>query len=158
MDLPEPPRPDQKSYPPAPQAPAPPGPGSKSKPSTGFIIAMVIVGLIVLGAIVNAFDGESSEDGDAPSSSVVVTYVVSGDSNQADVTYQNRSGDTSQESGVSLPWESGFATTPGAFVYISAQRGGSPGDITCSIEIDGQVAETNTSSGPYTICTASGSA
>jgi hypothetical protein len=59
MDLPEPPRPDQKAYPPAPQAPAPSGPGSKSKPSTGFIVAMVIVGLIVLGAIINAFDGDS---------------------------------------------------------------------------------------------------
>jgi hypothetical protein len=43
MDLPEPPRPDQRAYPPAPEAPAPPGPGSKSKPSTGFIIAMIIV-------------------------------------------------------------------------------------------------------------------
>jgi hypothetical protein len=117
MDLPEPPRPDQRAYPPAPEAPAPPGPGSKWKPSAGFIVAMVIVGLVVLGAIINAFDGESSSgDGDAPSSSVVVTYVVSGDSNQADVTYQNRNGDTSQESAVSLPWESGFATTSGAFV------------------------------------------
>ena len=57
MDLPEPPRPDQKAYPPAPQAPAPSGP--KWKPSTGFIIAMVIVGLVVLGAIINAFDGDS---------------------------------------------------------------------------------------------------
>jgi hypothetical protein len=76
-----------------------------------------LVGLVALGAIINAFDGESSSgDGDAPSSSVVVTYVVSGDSNQADVTYQNRNGDTSQESAVSLPWESGFATTSGAFV------------------------------------------
>jgi hypothetical protein len=93
MDLPEPPRPDQRAYPPAPEAPAPPGPGSKWKPSAGFIVAMVIVGLVVLGAIINAFDGESSSgDGDAPSSSVVVTYVVSGDSNQADVTYQNRNG------------------------------------------------------------------
>ena len=73
------------------------------------------------------------------------------------MTYQNRNGDTSQESAVSLPWESGFATTPGTFVYIFAQRGDSPGDITCSIEIDGQVAERNTSSGPYTICTASDS-
>jgi len=136
------------------QTPAP----QKSKPSTGFIVAMVIVGLVVLGAIINAFDGDESSSGcdDAPSS-FVVTYVVSGDSNQADVTYENSNGDTSQEAGVSLPWEFGFATTPGAFVYISAQRGGAPGDITCSIEIDGQVAETNTSSGPYTICTASGS-
>jgi hypothetical protein len=118
---------------------------------------MVIAGLFVLGVIINAFDGEPSlGDGDARSS-LVVTYVVSGDSNQADVTYENSNGDTSQEAGVSLPWEFGFATTPGAFVYISAQRGGAPGDITCSIEIDGQVAETNTSSGPYTICTASGS-
>lgn len=44
------------------QAPAP----QKSKPSTGFIVAMVIVGLIVLGAIINAFDGDS--DGGSSSS------------------------------------------------------------------------------------------
>lgn len=73
MDLPEPPRPDQRAYPPAPQAPAPPGPGSKSKPSTGFIIAMVIVGLIVLGAIINAFDGDSNGGSSTSDSSDALT-------------------------------------------------------------------------------------
>jgi hypothetical protein len=65
MDLPEPPRPDQKAYRPAPQAPRTPPP-QKSKPSTGFIIAMVVVGFIVLGAIINAFDGDSG-GGSTPS-------------------------------------------------------------------------------------------
>ena len=154
MNLPEPPRPDLGTPPPV-SPPAPPRPPRSSK---GVIIASVIGGFIVLAAIIDAVDGgKSSSGGDDAPSSFVVTYVVSGDSNQADVIYENSNGDTSQEAGVSLPWEFGFATTPGAFVYISAQRGGSPGDITCSIEIDGQVAETNTSSGPYTICTASGS-
>lgn len=68
MDLPEPPRPDQKSYPPPSQRPAPPGPGSKWKPSTGFIVAMVIVGLVVVGGIVNALDSES-DGGPSPSDS-----------------------------------------------------------------------------------------
>lgn len=112
---------------------------------------MVIV-LIVIGA-----QRTNNQVPGTHGSSSLVTYVVSGDSRQADVTYENENGDTSQESGVSLPWEHGFATTSGAYVYISAQRGGAPGDITCSIEIDGQTLETNSSSGPYTICTASGS-
>jgi hypothetical protein len=154
MDLPEPPRPDQRAYPPPPQAPRP----QRSPRTWPWIVGvLVVVALIVSGAQGANNEGPSSDLGDDAPSSVVVTYVVSGDSNQADVTYENSNGDTSQEAGVSLPWEFGFATTPGAFVYISAQRGGSPGDITCSIEIDGQVAETNTSNGPYTICTASGS-
>jgi hypothetical protein len=44
----------------------------------------------------------------------------------------------------------------GDFAYISAQNNGG-GTITCSILVDGSVAETNSSSGQYAICTASGS-
>jgi hypothetical protein len=73
MDLPEPPRPDQKAYPPAPQAPAPPGPGSKWKPSTSFIVAMVVAGLVVLGAIISAFDGDSGGGSTSSDSSNALT-------------------------------------------------------------------------------------
>jgi hypothetical protein len=127
---------------------------------------MVIVGLLLLGGIVGAFNDEDEPGSTTPdigstdvggSSSYTVTYVVSGDSRQADVTYQNENGDTSQESAVSVPWQHSFTAAPGEFVYVSAQRGGAPGNITCTIELNGTAVETNTSSGPYTICTASGS-
>jgi hypothetical protein len=120
---------------------------------------MVIVGLIVLGGVINAVDGDDSADtGSAVSDGThSVRYVVAGDSRQADVTYQNDNGDTSQESGVSVPWDYSFSEESGAFLYISAQRGGAAGDISCSIEVDGQTVETNTSEGAYTICTASDS-
>jgi hypothetical protein len=91
---------------------------------------MVIVGLIVLGAVVDAFDGDdsgSSLDTDIDSSSVhSVTYTVTGDSQQASVTYENANADTSQESEVAVPWDYSFSAESGAFLYISAQRGGLP--------------------------------
>lgn len=153
-DLPPPPPPRGS----VPEAGPPPSP--KSRRSKGFIIAMVIAGLIVFGWILSALGiGEESRRSDTyPSntSTYTVRYVVDGGSRQADVTYQNANGDTSQESEVTVPWDYSFTEDPGAFQYISAQRGGATGDITCSIEVNGQTVESNTSSGPYTICTASG--
>jgi Mycobacterium membrane protein len=118
--------------------------------------AVVAFVLIIGGAIRKNNENSGSPDNPGGDSSAVVTYVVDGNSNQADITYQNANGDTSQIADAPLPWEEGFAVSTGSFVYVSAQRGEAPGDITCSIEIDGAVVESNTSSGPFTICTASG--
>ena len=120
---------------------------------------MVIVGLIVVGGIINAVERAGSSGGTSTSvgDTHSIRYVVAGNSRQADVTYENPNGDTSQEAGVVVPWEYSFTEESGAFLYISAQRGAAAGDITCSIEVDGQTVETNTSGGPYSICTASGS-
>jgi hypothetical protein len=63
MDLPEPPRPDLRTPPPAP--PTKP----KPRPSTGFIVAMVISGLIVLGGIGTAVGG-GSDSGSSDSSGI----------------------------------------------------------------------------------------
>jgi hypothetical protein len=54
-------------------------------------------------------------------------YRVDGDSNQADTTFENSSGDTSQETGAALPWTETFTVEEGSFAYVSAQRGGAPG-------------------------------
>jgi hypothetical protein len=123
----------------------------------GVIGVIGVIVLIVIGAQrTNNQESPTPDRGTETSSSVVVTYVVSGNSGQADVTYQNRDGNTSQESGVSLPWQYGYATTSGAYFHISAQRGRAAGDITCSIEIDGHILQTSSSTGPNAICTASG--
>lgn len=135
------------------------------QPTKGVTIGLIVGGLIVAGALSTLTSGDDTGSSfDSPgvgSSTHRVRYVVTGDARQADVTYQNVNADTSQESEVSVPWDYSFigdeGAFVGAFVYISAQRGGSEGDITCEIEVDGVTVEANTSSGPYTICTASGS-
>ncbi len=143
--------------------PPPPRVESESKrPLIGVVAAAVAI-LFVIGLATQGNEQPSggtdigSDIGGGASSWHSVTYRVSGDSRQADVTYQNENADTSQQSGVPVPWSYSFHASGSEFVYISAQRGGTDGDITCSIEVDGTTVETNTSSGPYTICTASGS-
>jgi|SRR6266511_4409220 len=86
-----------------------------------------------------------------------VLYVVSGMASSALVTFQNENGDTSQQSDVGVPWTYSLDAEEGDFLYISAQNEGDVGYITCEILVDGQQVESNTSSGAYTICTASGS-
>jgi hypothetical protein len=91
------------------------------------------------------------------SSSVIVTYVASGDARQADVTYQNRNGDTSAEVGVSLPWESSFATTPKGRSHTSRpSEVGHPGTSRARSTLTVRWPK-RTQAMPYTICTASGS-
>jgi hypothetical protein len=122
-------------------------------------IALVIVGgVIVLGGMVTNLlagtgDIERRPD-EAPTSSLV--YRVDGNSNQADITFVNLFGFPVTNSGEPLPWEVSFAVAKGGFVHVSAQRGGGSGDITCTIELDGQVIETNTSTGAFSTCVASG--
>lgn len=84
-----------------------------------------------------------------------VIYRVQGPSS-ADITYENENQDTSQETGAGLPWQYSFRAEDFAFAYVSAQNNGG-GTVICTIEIDGQVAESNESSGEFAICTASGS-
>ena len=123
-------------------------------------VVIILGGLIALGAISQAIDdddsgGSSIAVGDA-SDTYTVVYRVDGDSNQADITYENSSGDTGQDIGAALPWTETFTVEEGSFVYLSAQRGGAPGDIICTIELDGVEVESNTSTGEFSICTASG--
>jgi hypothetical protein len=151
MDLPEPPRPDQQPKPPPPTQPA------KSNRDKWIIGVLLIGGLIVYVAVTDDREGSGGTTDVPTSSSHSLVYRVDGESRQASITYENESGDTSQETEATLPWEESFSVEEGSFAYVSAQRGGAPGDITCTIELDGVVMESNTSSGEYSICTASGS-
>jgi hypothetical protein len=117
--------------------------------------------LVVLGGIgtLKGGDDNSPSTGSNPSlesTSHAITYTVSGLSRTADVTYSNAKEDTSKDSDVSLPWSKTFTAEEGAFLSISARRGRAPGEITCEIRVDGRQIQTNTSSGPYATCTASG--
>jgi len=86
-----------------------------------------------------------------------VMYEVTGTAQSASLTYQNKDGGTSQESDVSLPWTYSFEGKGGDFVYISAQNNGETGSITVTIYRDSEVFRTSTSTGAYTIATASDS-
>lgn len=55
---------------------------------------------------------------------------------------------------LTIPWEYSFTALPGERVHVSAQRS-TPGDVACSIEVDGDTIETDTSSGPHAICSVS---
>jgi hypothetical protein len=85
-----------------------------------------------------------------------VTYTVSGGDGAGTITYENENADTSQATQVATPWTYTFTAVDGAFLYVSAQNAGG-GTITCSISVDGTIAESNKSEGQYAICEASGS-
>jgi Mycobacterium membrane protein len=86
-----------------------------------------------------------------------VRYEVAGSTTSVDVTYNNSNDDVAQANGVPVPWTYTFTATSGFFLYVSAQKDGSTGAVTCSIYVNNVLREANTSTGPYSICTASGS-
>jgi hypothetical protein len=107
-------------------------------------------------AILAGCDTTSLGTGGGGGGSHEIKYEITGSASSVDVTYQNENGDTSQESDVPVPWTKTFAGKDGQFVYISGQNKGESGDTTCIVYVDGRQKETNTSSGAYAICTASG--
>ena len=83
-----------------------------------------------------------------------VTYELSGSAPVADyISYQTDSGQTgqTQQAHVPLPWTTQFSFTGSKVFVISAQ---SPGSITCTILIDGNVVSQATASGApaRTVC------
>ena len=149
-------------------------PVPKKKSSKGTkMVACIVIGLAVFG-ISKAMGGDSSA---APSSSSSlsgaindfgadhkVVYKVTGTTKQASITMTTGGGDTSQQSDVDVPLTSksagaeGLTQTmkSGQFFYISAQNSNDHGSITCSVEVDGVVVKTATSSGGYVIASCSG--
>lgn len=87
-----------------------------------------------------------------------VTYQIGGTGrNSVDLTYENASGNSQQET-INVPWSIEFQAPAGQFVYLSGQlavRGKST--VTCKILVDGQVVEEAESEGEYVIATCSGS-
>jgi hypothetical protein len=87
-----------------------------------------------------------------------VTYQIGGTGrNRVDLTYENASGNSQQET-INVPWSIEFQAPAGQFVYLSGQlavRGAST--VTCKILVDGEVLEEATSQGEYVIASCSGS-
>jgi hypothetical protein len=85
-----------------------------------------------------------------------VTYVVTGSTNRASVTYSN-SQDNTEQRDVLVPWEVTYTMAAGQFAYVSAQNDNDWGTIECVIELDGVAWEQAKSSGAYKIASCSGS-
>lgn len=80
-----------------------------------------------------------------------VTYQLSGSAPVADyISYQTESGQT-QQANVPLPWTTQFNVVGTKVYVISAQ---SPGSITCTILLDGEVVSQATANGApaRTVC------
>jgi hypothetical protein len=89
-----------------------------------------------------------------PGGHICYTITSSG-SSSVDVTYTNKSGGTSQAIGAALPWFLDLGSNYTAdFLYVSGQQSGS-GTLTCTIWDGGSVYAKGTSTGQYSICTAS---
>jgi hypothetical protein len=91
-----------------------------------------------------------------PSGHMCYTITSTG-SSSVDVTYTNKSGGTSQAIGASLPWFLDLGANAYFnidFFYVSGQQMGS-GTVTCTIWDGKSVYAKGSSTGQYSICTAS---
>lgn len=86
-----------------------------------------------------------------------VKYEITGTSTSVNVTLNNATGGTEQFSDVTVPHTYTYDDYTSSFLYISAQNNGETGSVTVKIYLDGVVTKTSTSSGAYTIATASDS-
>lgn len=89
-----------------------------------------------------------------------VTYQVTGPAKASNVTYTKEGFQMEQVSSAKLPWSKDltFKDDVSAFSGLSlvAQNGGTSGDITCKILVDGKEVASSTSSGAYAVVTCSG--
>lgn len=109
-------------------------------------MALIVAGIVLF----NVFKGTGSGG-----ETHTIRYEVTGASS-ASITYQTGSQDSAQQTDASVPWQDTETMGGGDFYYVSAQNSGG-GTIVCSVDIDGTQVDTNSSSGQYAICTASGS-
>ncbi|PCH67847.1 MAG: hypothetical protein COC01_04955 [Bacteroidetes bacterium] len=86
----------------------------------------------------------------------LLEYKVSGSANLYDVTYENSSGGTSQESNVTNSWSYSFSAGGDTWVYLSAQNQKNTGSVTVTIKYGASTFKSSTSNGGYVIATASG--
>lgn len=84
-----------------------------------------------------------------------VSYQVAGSTASASLTYRNASGGTEQRT-VPVPWSLEMQLPSGEFLYVSAQKKNSSGNIRASILVDGHVIQEAESTDEYGIASVSG--
>jgi hypothetical protein len=117
----------------------------KARTGSSILLAVLtaFATAVGIGGVANA-TGPQSE----------VTYQLSGSAPVADyISYQTNSGQTgqTQQAHVPLPWTTKFTVAANGVFVLSAQ---SPGSITCTILVDGQVVSQATANGApaRTVC------
>lgn len=84
-----------------------------------------------------------------------VSYVISGTSEKANLTYSTPSGGTGQRSSISLPYRIDYDKFGGDFLYISAQNDTDRGSVKVEIYYEDRLVASDTANGAYSIATAS---
>jgi plastocyanin len=87
----------------------------------------------------------------------LVEYKVLGTAKTIDLTFHNDSDGTSQLTAKTVPWNIGYKTFKGTFVYVSAQNQGETGTVIAQVFFRGKKVFESTSEGKYVIAKASGS-
>ena len=122
---------------------------------------------LVLGAVAFGITGCNDHAASplptvAASTTSDVVYKVTGTAKAVNLTMQSAAGIVQQNNAaVPVRNKTGseglhYTMSPSAFVYVAAQNQGAYGTVTCSIEVDGVVVSTNTSTGGYSIATCQG--
>ena len=126
-------------------------PPKKRKKWPWIVGAVVIVFIAIIGGCAAMVGGVASEFDKAANSTATVTYRVTGDG-AATVTYSDKDFNTAQDTQASLPWEKQVTLTGfGKLASLSATNdydAAAGQKITCEILVNGQVKNTQTSSGP----------
>lgn len=109
-----------------------------------------------IALVVLALSAACGSHATEPSRFAAVDYTVSGSAARASMTYATSGGGTSQTGDLTLPWTFGTTMSPGDFVYLSAQNGGSSGCVTVEIRVRKTVFKSTQSCGAFVIATVSG--
>ena len=123
-----------------------------SKKVKGLIITGVVVGLVFIGMIAMAgCDSSDSSDSNTHEIKLEVTGTEDTIHSDIDITFMNGTGDIVQYAARPLGWSEEFEAEAGDFVSIMAQNDGTDRSFTVEIYIDGELVESSTSYGKYTI-------
>lgn len=124
-------------------------------PKTLTAVALVMTGLIFIALIGLLASGALTPPATAPTQARLVEYSITGSARVVRITDRNNVGGTEQHE-VAVPYHYSFEVNPGAFVYLSAQKADTNGEITVSVTVDGRPLQAASASSPYGIATASG--
>lgn len=134
-----------------------PAPAKKKPPGVGGALAAALI-LVIAVTVCNSNRDTATRPGvrapDLPVApatyEVVYEVTLRGGLQQADLTFANALGDTEQDT-VQTPWVRTFRMSPGDFAYVSAQKPGERGTVTCTITIEGAVVSRADSDQAYGI-------
>lgn len=150
---------DQNPYTPQPGQPPqgyyqqPPAP--KKKPWYKRAIIMVPLTLIVLlvlfvGGCSALFSKAADEVDKDMNAEHTITYQISGDTTDANVTYSVGEANTTQETGVASGWSKEVTVKGFWGASLTASNGmNGGGTVTCQILVNGNVVNENTATGDY---------